>query len=440
MVLYDTKNNLIISDAVELIPGIWVHQDNRHICTDAQIGKRGSGKRYALLPDDAPEVLAAQETEQELEQRENLLRFLLPSEDMMPIWYNNFIKSFNDVETGKQAGIRDTASFTSDQWLSYLCDSSFPSTFLAGYRILRNYLNNTAVQKEFEKLKCVRIADIGCGNGGASLGALTALVELFPNLVSITIYAYDFSTVALKMFNECLDFIKSQTSISFRLEAKRVAFIPQNKKKRQTYQHTLDSFGEQILSNKKFDIILSFKMINELIFNHNFNLSTAYYEMIRCLAPHLSEIGCMAILDISMSAEKDGDGNNIDNNSYGKELNRQSRCFERDNNQFKAVIPIPCSLIERGCPDNGYCKQQRLFASNKGRVFPATYKVIVRTELANKILAIIPQHEPKEYIVEETKDGVKNRCGYDDGRRWVPVKERACTEEETLYDGYDLKA
>ncbi len=453
MVLYDTEKGIVLDDAFELMPGIWVNNGYRHICTDAQIGELGSGKRFALLLDDTLEVLAAKKRSQEIkpkeeqerariakEKRENMLHILLPRDGKMPNWYFDFIKGFNNVEKGKQAGIRNTAEFTRDQWLSYLCDSSFPSTFLAGYQIIRNFLSNTAVQEVYKNLKSVKIADVGCGNGGASLGGLTALVELLPDLNEITINAYDYSEEAMKLFEESLGFLTKKTDLSLKLNKKCVEFIPQNSNDRLPNQRTLKEFGEQVIMNNEFDFILSFKMINELIVNHSFDLSSTYYEMIHCLTPHLSNSGCLVVLDISMSAERDDDGNFIDNTAYGRALNKQSRCFEREHAQFKAVIPIPCSLIEKGCRDNGYCNQQRLFAAEDGRVFPATYKVIVRNEFAKKILDNIPKHSPKDYLVEETKNGIKNRCGYKGNGEWIPIKDRSCTSGETFYDGYDLNA
>lgn len=412
--LFDTKNNTVITDAVEIVNGIWVHANgNRHICTDAQIGDELSGRRFRFIDDDsAKRIIAEQEKlkekkrlnieEERLRKQEEKKRleqerrekeidqqhkqFLIPAEDDMPEWFKAYIKQF-EVNSGKQFGIRKTYQFDRNQWLEYLCDSSFPSTFMAGYKIVKNLLENTVIADRMRSKESLSIVDIGCGNGGATIGVITAIEECLPKIKSIHIEAYDYNKNALDIFKNCLNAYSSYSKIIITPTFQKVAIVAKKENdKKNEGKFTLDSLSDQFFYKKSFDFILCFKMINELILNHEFEIKSAYYNFFDKFASKLSDYGFLIVLDVFMSAEKDENGRNLDNSEYGKELNRQGRRFVAENQHYQAIVPIPCALVRNGCNDSGYCKQIRRFQSKNGRGFPATYKVICEAKFAKQII------------------------------------------------------
>lgn len=370
------------------------------------------------------------------------IKWLLPGDkNTMPKWYNEYTSKFT-IEGGKQSDIRKTYRYDRDQWIEYLCDSSFPSSFMAGYKIVKNLLENPVVAKSFEGKKDLRLADIGCGNGGATMGAITAIEEKLQTINTVEIVAYDHNSNARTIFQECLAAYTKHSRLCFNPFFGHCTFVTQNPKRT---QDTFDTFNNNKLKGD-FNFILCFKVINELIFNHNFDLSSAYGDFFASFAPKISERGFLVVLDVSMSAEKDEKGDYIDENKYGNALNKQGRLFiTQHTDAFKAIIPIPCALVENGCNDRGVCKQQRLFSAakgpdDKGRVFPATYNVITRAEFADTILKTVPQHPTRDYIIQERKDGKKYCCNKGPGAYFYPFQSCECKEGESYYDGYDLNS
>lgn len=449
--LFDTKTNTIITDAIELIPGIWVHEDgNRHICTDAQIGDELSNCRFRILDEEAvlkiqkairSEVQVKQDkhlTQGKEETPDNNLMNIVPGDnDNMPLWFSEYIKKYN-VEGGKQSDIRETYHYDKEAWIKYLCDSSFPSTFIAGYKIVKNLLENEVVASCFKESNELLLADVGCGNGGATIGAITAINEVLPNINKITFEAYDYNEHALEIFKDCIKAYPYFSKITINGAFNTLQLIP-SAEKSNVKACTLESFKDNFLREKSYDFILCFKMINELIYNHSFPLESTYFNFFNTLAPLLSDKGFLLVFDVFKSAEKDNDGNYLDNNEYGKELNKQGRCFVAQNEGFKSIIPIPCALVEGGCDDKGYCSQQRLFKASGGRAFPATYKVITRNDFANKILQSIARRPTSEYIIQETKQRGKKHCNNNGSNSFIKFSECVCNDEGNYSNGFELK-
>lgn len=364
----------------------------------------------------------------------------LPVDDDMPKWFIEYIEQFS-VNAGRQSGIRETYLFDRNQWLEYLCDSSFPSTFMAGYKIVKNLLENAVVASYMQSKESLSLADIGCGNGGATIGVITAIEECLPEIKSISVEAYDCNKYALDIFKDCLEAYSINSNIEITPTFQKVAIVAKEENdKKNEGKFTLDSLSDQFFDKKSFDFILCFKMINELILNHHFDIKKAYYDFFNIFAPHLSDNGVLIVLDVYMSAEKDEEGKILDKNEYGKELNRQGRVFVVKHSNYKAIVPIPCALVMNGCEDKGFCMQIRRFQVKDGRGFPATYKVICKEKFATEIIKSLELHDVNKYVIAEKKDRSKEHCHNNGSNKFSKLKERICQQDGDYYDGYDLKS
>lgn len=317
MVLFDTNTKHIIEDAIELKTAkpnlsIWIHENSgRHIVFSTELEEKG----YKLLSEKAPEVvkarseearkrkelelalkLAKEQSEQEeamrelqrkkAEERKALLHRIVPDGDKMPKWFNEYANNLN-INRGKQDRIRQTYDYSEEEWIDYF-DSSFPSTFLASYKIVRNLLENNEVISSYKDLKKIRIADIGCGSGGASIGAITAIEQFLPNVLEIDICAFDYNENALKVFEDCLKEYHPDNEL-IKFHKQQIEFV-QETSDAEHNKYTLIDFGNEYLANNEFDFILCFKMVNELIFNHSFKENT--YEILAQVAsPRISDQG-----------------------------------------------------------------------------------------------------------------------------------------------------
>lgn len=384
-------------------------------------------------------LLTVQKKKDEEERRKENLAYIHPSNNDMPKWFKKYISNF-DVKSGKQNKIRETYIYTREEWLEYLCDSSFPSTFMAGYKIVKDLLENRVVASSLRNRDCLALADIGCGNGGATIGAITAIDECLPNIKSITIEAYDYSEVALNVFSDCIDQYARHSTLVIHKVFKVMQLVPTKQAIVNDSQYTFDSLSTTLLKDKSFDFILCFKMLNELIFNHRFELLTTYSNFLTNLSPKLSETGFLILLDVFMSAEKDKDDKHIDNNHYGEALDKQGRQFIREmHREYKAIIPVPCAL-DNGICDSYRCQQQRKFKVEGGRSFPATYKVIARTDFANNILKSLLKHSPGEYVIFEDKSGKRRHCMKNGTNSFLKRDDCECSDDNTYYDGHELNS
>lgn len=384
-------------------------------------------------------LLTEQKKKDEEERRKENLAYIRPSNNAMPEWFKEYISNF-DVKSGKQNKIRETYKYTREEWLEYLCDSSFPSTFMAGYKIVKDLLENRVVALSLRNRDCLALADIGCGNGGATIGAITAIDECLPNIKSITIEAYDYSEVALNVFSDCIDQYARHSTLVIHKVFKVMQLVPTNQAIVNDSQYTFDTLSTTLLKDKSFDFILCFKMLNELIFNHGFDPETTYSNFLTNLSPKLSKTGFLILLDVFMSAEKDKDDKYIDEKNYGEALDKQGRQFIREmHREYKAIIPVPCALDNGIC--NSYrCQQQRKFKVEGGRSFPATYKVISRTDFANNILISLLRHSPGEYVIFEDKSGKRRHCMKNGTNRFLKRDDCECSDDNTYYDGHELNS
>lgn len=473
MVLYNTNTKQVIEDAVEQktsMPNlsIWLHEDGRPIAFSTELKNGG----YKILSEDAPEVInarlkeekkrkqieleweearkkkeeeeaakAAEEhkkAEEDARNKERLARLqrIVPTEnDDMPAWFQEYIKSLN-ITCGRQNGIRRTYTFSEDDWNNYF-DSSFPSTFMSGYKIVRNLINNNVVKDKYKDLTTIKIADIGCGSGGASIGAITAIEQFLPNVLEIDICAFDYNENALNVFENCLKAYQPDNE-KICINKQQIKFVPVCSDVKHN-KYTLEDFGDY-LKNDTYDFILCFKMVNELIFNHKFRGDT-YKNLAHVASPHISKQGFFILLDVSQSNEKDESGKSIDDTKYARLLNTQVNKFLSENEDFGCIIPIPCAIVSTKC-DADYCWIQRYFKSDGGREFPATYKVLTRWPFRDEILKSIEVEDSSKYIVCEKKetDGRSKeykRCFYTNGKR-TRVEEISENNIQNYKDGFSL--
>lgn len=411
MVLFDTKTNQVIEDAEERKDGksgliTWVHgETGQPIAFSFELEHFG----YKVLHENAPDVL-----EVRLKAVEALLKDIAIG-GQMPDWFIEYTKKL-EIKEGKQEGIRQTYAYENKDWINYF-DSSFPSTFLAGYKIVSNLLNNKVVQERYADKNTIKIADIGCGSGGAIIGTITAINLLLPSIKNIELYAFDFNINALDVLRECLKACPNNKVN--KLELKQVQFVP--KSTGNALEYTFEEFDKDILKEDAFDFILCFKMVNELIspLNKQGFEAGAYYNIVQIATKHISEQGFFILLDVSMSNEKDEKGKPKDNTHYAHLLNKGVNIFLQKNAAYKCIIPIPCAIVSK-CQAE-YCWIQRMIKPENGREFPATYKVLTKTQFGNSIIEAIMKYDTSKYIIQERKKDEKNntifkRCFYQNGK------------------------
>lgn len=362
---------------------------------------------------------------------------LIPSgPNQMPSWYSIYTKKYNN-NGGKQEDVRSTLEFNEKSWIHYLCDSSFQSSFVAAYNIVKNLLQNGTVKDKYKDLENISIADIGCGVGGATIGVISAIEELLPNVKKIEVEAFDYNTYALQIFEDSIMNPESgwklftDKQISFTSSV--IKFVPIEKQKEDEY--TFENFSEKI-ANKQYDFTLCFKMVNELICPQN-NLGfdeRAYYHICKIMNEHIKESGFAILFDIYKSAETNPrTRTNADTINYNDLLRNQTRIFIQENQDYRVIVPVPCGLAEDcKCTKCSTYKIIRPSGYN-GREFPASYRVMTMRPFAEEILNGITLKNPTMYTVMYTKDHKKKKCCYK-----IDNYNIECPENEIIIDGLSI--
>lgn len=365
--------------------------------------------------------------------------YLIPScVNGLPHWYTVCCKQFGN-QGGRQEDIRQTFQFDNKNWRQYFCDSSYQSSFVASYNIVKNLLQNQTVREAYKNKDTISIIDIGCGVGGATVGVLSAIEELLPNVKNIFIDAFDYNAEALSIFNASISNEqfgwKKYTNKQISFKSSVVKLV--SNKSNEDEKFTFEEFSYFLNKNgKKYNFALCFKMINELYYPKNslcFAGQQLYYQMSEIMTSHLSDKGFFILLDIYKSADEDKQDKDRDNTNYNDLLNPQIREFIRKNNQFRIIIPLPCGLAE-GCNKNR-CITYKIVTPKNGREFPAVYRVVASEDFAKQIFKVIPLKSPTEYSVMYTKNRQIKKCFYNLLNVYSNVE---CGPDETIVDGYSI--
>ena len=124
----------------------------------------------------------------------------------------------------------------------------------------------------------------------------------------------------------------------------------------QTFEEKINA---TFLSNakNKFDFILSFKMIGELL-RRSAACENFYSDFCTEFLPHLANTGLCVLLDVTTKT-KDGSYLPI-------VLNSQINNAMKSLGLYKTLLPLPCNLHENACSVNN-CFSQKIFTIEHSR-------------------------------------------------------------------------
>ena len=270
----------------------------------------------------------------------------------------------------------------------------FPRSCAETYFIVKGLFDNPIIKERYVNRKVLKVLDVACGTGGEIAGVLFAIFDSLPNVKHISICATDGNVYALKFFKKILKCFKEKYP-QYVIELTNAA-IPINS------QEDLILLSEVVADD--FDLILSNKSGNELLSVLD-SSDNAYEIMLNLFANKISVNGFMCLLDVTSK------------NKFGIfcpiVLNKAFSQFVKSNPDFKSIIPVSCGLYENTCSHS--CFTQRLITVSHSRrvddYSKVSYRVIARTELADKILL---DKKGKQYIITPNKE-IKSICPYSQG-------------------------
>lgn len=203
----------------------------------------------------------------------------------LPQWLDNLI-----FEQLGAKYCRSNADMTVIDWdkndvLNYL-GTYFPRSYAESYCIFseffRLYPNRFAGKDELS------IFDFGCGTGGEIVGLSDALLCM-TKIKKIHFFALDGNYHALRLLERIINSDTNNNQLNIVLD-----IIPL----------TIDDFYDlgatiRLLSEEKFDVIMTFKAICEFVSIDRFEKQNAYFHFVKSFLPKLVENGVMAIIDVS---------------------------------------------------------------------------------------------------------------------------------------------
>lgn len=152
--------------------------------------------------------------------------------------------------------------------LKYL-GTYFPRSFVESFHIYDNIFNNQLIFDSLNSKSKIRILDIGSGTGGSIIGLIN-LIDLRFEKKEIIIYSIDGNQDALNIQKSLFKKRKEYLQLNNKYKLKIFPFKFETKANFQSIMNDLEI-------NKKFDLIQTFKFINEF-YNRDYEESKGFYE------------------------------------------------------------------------------------------------------------------------------------------------------------------
>ena len=262
----------------------------------------------------------------------------------------------------------------------------FPRSFAESYCIFINLFENVEYINAMKGKESVTVLTFGCGTGGDLMGLLEAISEKMPWVKNLDVTAYDGNFNAVVMMKSIVEHPYNQQ----RFNNVRVDYAPVPMTKSDDF--TL--FCEVI--DKSYDFVVSLKMVNEL-YRNDIIASKPYVTFLEKLAPKLTEVGIMLLLDVPLM---------VKNNWLPVLMSSGLREFLKVDDGYDAIAPLPCHIFGRACNDR--CYLCRTFYGDLFISEPVTYCMLARKELAK---AICEGLSNCNYVVNDGNEHCKRVSG-----------------------------
>lgn len=291
----------------------------------------------------------------------------LKTDTCLPAFIDDFIfNQLNALYAPDFQRFEYNLDLTEEEIRKYL-GTYFPRSYAESFCIFDNIFQNKKYQEIIANKKSLNILSVGSGTGGDIIGLITAIKKHFYAVSEINIWAIDGNKEALSILEQIYDKVKAQSSKKINLELMESVI------------NSISDFDFQNPNNLKFDFILSFKFVCEMISIGKGNLDNSYYYFVKKFLPLLSENGICVLLDVTTKPKH--------TTFFPILMNKQVNQAIKELRKYTTLIPTPCSEFGEICLYD--CFQQKTFAithskrsNDKSRV---AYRVLVFKQLKEKL-------------------------------------------------------
>lgn len=292
----------------------------------------------------------------------------LKTETCLPAWLDEFIFNQLNAEYAPDYQKFDyNLTLTKEENLKYL-GTYFPRSYAESFCIFDNISQNRAYQQAVFERQTMNILSVGCGTGGDLIGLLT-IIEKYCHTTTVNIWAIDGNKEALSILKKIISKFSGISTKKITLNLYTSIF---------TSIAAIDLL-EYKINNIKFDFILSFKMICEIISEGKGLYDNSYYDFVLKFVPLLSKEGLCILLDVTTKAE---------HTTFNPILmNRQVNQALRELKDYQTLLPLSCNLYEERCTVDCFCQKTFVVthlkhSADKSKV---AYRVIANKQLVGKI-------------------------------------------------------
>ncbi len=243
----------------------------------------------------------------------------------------------------------------------------FPRSYAESFCIFDNIFQNKLFKQATSTRKSFNILSVGCGTGGDLFGLITVIDKYCDQISEINIWAHDGNAEALSVLEKIIERYRNQTSKLIHLETINSVLT------------SIYNFNIEYISKYKFDFVLSFKMICEIIAMGKGQLDNSYYDFIKRFTPLLSNTGLCVLLDVTTKP---------DHTTYNPILmNRQVNQALREFDDYSILLPLSCGLYGHNCYCDCFHQQtfnvtHQQYSNDKSKV---AYKVIANKTMVREM-------------------------------------------------------
>lgn len=289
--------------------------------------------------------------------------------------------------------------------LNYL-GTYFPRSYGESFCIFDNIFQNAAYRGSLKEKGELNILSVGCGTGGDLIGLITVIEKYYSNISKINIYAIDGNVESLDILTKIIDKFSTIHSTKIQLNISKIIF---------SSIVNID-FGK--IKSLKFDFILSFKMICEIIMEGQGENDNSYYEFVMKFISLLSEEGLFVLLDVTTKP------NHIETYNPILKNIQVNTALREYSGRYKTLLPLACCKNEKHC--NQQCFTQQIFYISHSKatndLSKVSYRIIANALLVN---SLISNQENVKYVLQGSEKNTKRTfCPHSNG--------------EEVVDGYKL--
>lgn len=281
----------------------------------------------------------------------------------MPGWLHKYI--FEDLGAEEKPDPKEFCRnlHSDDAKNKIYLGTYFPRSFAESYCIYENLFRYEPYAEIIRDKESLSILSVGCGTGGDILGLLCAINEYCPSIIQLDVVAFDGNHIAIDYLNGLLNLepIKNRFTITEH-------YVPLSVTSKKDIQHDISQMGGS------FDLILSFKCINELM-EAKILEKDAFKDIAEILCPKLNVTGLLTLLDVTDKHCGDWQSKNL-NNGLGS--------FHRGNSSFKSLLPVPCHFYSHKCIGSR-CFTNKRFYGTFTSDDKVVYRVIGRTAFVDQL-------------------------------------------------------